>query len=92
MSSIQGNFMRVAAIPFQFIDERALVLTPDNQMAHELNESATLIFKLLETPKSFEDICTELTQYYESEQVWAHQRQIQDTLMEMLQKNILMRQ
>ncbi len=92
MNLTQVKFARVPSIPYQFIDERALILTPDTQMAHELNESATLIFKILETPMNIEEICLELAKTYQPDQIIGNLNLIEKSIIEMIDKKIITRQ
>lgn len=92
MNSTQTKYVRSPEIPFQFLEGKALVLTPDSQMAHELNESATEIFKILECASSFAEIISALGTIYEASEIERHTGEIEQTLNEMIEKRIIQRQ
>lgn len=54
-------------LPFQRMDEEAIVVNPQTREVHLLNETAARIWELLETPLSIDDLCDALEQEFEME-------------------------
>lgn len=63
--NLSKSFKRIQKIPWQMMEDKALILTPDQAEAHELNETATWIWLQLENQISIgelvEKMCSEFT-------------------------------
>lgn len=51
-----NSYRRSLHFPWQELEGKALVLQPEQSMAHELNETATVIWKRLESPGTIEQL------------------------------------
>jgi|GEM_PF-3467192 len=51
-------------LPWQEIEGRILILSPERQKAHDLNRSAGHIWKILSETKSLEDIVIQMNDIY----------------------------
>lgn len=58
------KFRRVEKIPFQIIDEKAVVLNVKTSQAHELNESLALVWSNLENPIELDQLVLLITENY----------------------------
>ena len=56
---------RVEKIPWQVLDGCALILTPQQSMAHELNEVATWIWQEIATETLVSDLAVKLTEVFD---------------------------
>lgn len=66
MSKTQLNSIkRVEKIPWQVLDGCALVLTPQQSMAHELNEVATWIWQEIANETLVSALAVKLTQVFD---------------------------
>jgi PqqD family protein of HPr-rel-A system len=61
----QATWRRDPALPFQRLDEEAIVVDPRTREVHLLNETAARIWDLLETTHSVADLCATLADEYE---------------------------
>lgn len=50
------NLYKRAARPWQEMNGRALILDPEKSAAHELNVTATFIWRLLDSPQEFDSM------------------------------------
>jgi PqqD family protein of HPr-rel-A system len=62
---MQRTWRRDPALPFQRMDEEAIVVDPRTREVHLLNETAARIWDLLETTHSLEELCATLADEYE---------------------------
>jgi PqqD family protein of HPr-rel-A system len=61
----QTSWRRDPTLPFQSMDEEAIVIDPRTREVHLLNETAARIWDLLETPCSVDELCAALAEEYE---------------------------
>jgi PqqD family protein of HPr-rel-A system len=66
-TSLAGAWRRDAALPFQRMDEDAIVVNPRTREVHLLNETAARIWELLEEPLSIDQLCAVLAEEFEGE-------------------------
>jgi PqqD family protein of HPr-rel-A system len=59
------NWRRDPALPFQRMDEEAIVVDPRMREVHLLNETAARIWELLATASSVDDLVATLADEYE---------------------------
>jgi len=52
-------------LPWQELDEKIVILSPETRMSHELNETASWIWKELEHEKSFKTLLEGLIEYFD---------------------------
>ena len=62
------NYRRVQGLPWQIIDEKAVILDPRNQKVHELNEVGSFIWEKLDGENDSQDITELLINDFECEQ------------------------
>ncbi len=61
------NYKRVQGLPWQIIDEKAVILDPRNQKVHELNEVGSFIWEKLDGENDSEEITNLLVQDFDCE-------------------------
>ena len=61
------NYRRVQGLPWQIIDEKAVILDPRNQKVHELNEVGSFIWEKLDGENDAEAISNLLTEDFDCE-------------------------
>ena len=61
------NYKRVEGLPWQVIDDKAVILDPRNQKVHELNEVGSFIWEKLDGEHDTEVISTLLTEDFDCE-------------------------
>lgn len=61
------NYKRVEGLPWQLIDDKAVILDPRNQKVHELNEVGSFIWEKLDGEHDTEEISTLLTEDFDCE-------------------------
>lgn len=61
------NYKRVQGLPWQIIDEKAVILDPRNQKVHELNEVGSFIWEKLDGGNDSEDITNLLVEDFDCE-------------------------
>ena len=72
--SFKNNIIkRKNGLPWQVMGDQALVLVPDKQEAHELNETACFIWQQLDGKNSFVDIIKNIQESYDVEELTAEQ-------------------
>lgn len=59
-------YKRVAGLPWQIIDESAVIIDPKNNRVHELNLVASYIWQKFDGQKSDQDILQSVEQSFES--------------------------
>ena len=52
-------------LPWQELEEKIVILSPETRMSHELNETASWIWKELEHESSFKTLLTGLVEHFE---------------------------
>jgi hypothetical protein len=58
---------RDSALPFQRMEEEAIVVNPRTREVHLFNETAARIWELLETPRSIDDLVGALGDEFDAE-------------------------
>jgi Coenzyme PQQ synthesis protein D (PqqD) len=58
-------------LPWQELDEKVVILSPQTKMSHELNETLSWIWKELEHQTSFSDLLKELVECFEVDETIA---------------------
>jgi alkyl hydroperoxide reductase subunit AhpC len=66
MFSTEKIYQRNPLTSWQKLDQQVLIISEDNQYAHELNEIAAFVWERLDT-KNISDIASELIENYEVE-------------------------
>lgn len=61
------SWRRDTGLPFQRMDEEAIVVNPRTREVHLLNETAARIWELLEAPRSVDELCEALEEEFEAE-------------------------
>jgi hypothetical protein len=61
------TYRRVQGLPWQMIDDKAVILDPRNQKVHELNEVGSFIWEKLDGETDPEEICTLLSEDFGGE-------------------------
>lgn len=61
------NYKRVEGLPWQVIDDKAVILDPRTQKVHELNEVGSFIWEKLDGEHDAEAISTLLTEDFDCE-------------------------
>jgi len=69
MSAVMSStcWSRDRDLPFQRMDDEAIVINPQTREVHLLNGTAARIWELLETPLSVAELCGELGKEFEAE-------------------------
>jgi len=67
MDNMSKLIKRNKLAPWQEMDEQALVLTPKKSTVHELNETATWIWKRLNGDRTLESIQIEMCEVFDIE-------------------------
>jgi PqqD family protein of HPr-rel-A system len=67
MSAATNGWRRDPALPFQRMEEEAIVVNPRTREVHLLNETAARIWELLEAPRSIDDLVATLGEEFEAE-------------------------
>jgi PqqD family protein of HPr-rel-A system len=60
------TWRRDTGLPHQQLDEETIVVDPAHREVHLLNETAARVWELCETPRSLEDLVSELAEEYEA--------------------------
>jgi hypothetical protein len=61
-----GRWRRDAEMPFQKLEEETIVLDPRRREVHLLNESASLIWELLASARSVDELTAALSDEYDA--------------------------
>ena len=61
------TYKRVEGLPWQMIDDKAVILDPRNQKVHELNEVGSFIWEKLDGQTDAEEISTLLNEDFDCE-------------------------
>jgi hypothetical protein len=61
-----ATWRRVAELPFQTLDEETLVVDPSRREVHLLNETATRVWQLCESPRSIDELVAVLAEEYDA--------------------------
>jgi hypothetical protein len=67
MSSSTTVWSRDAGLPFQRMEEEAIVINPRTREVHLLNEQGARIWELLETPRSVDELVATLGDEFDAE-------------------------
>ena len=59
------QYSRIREFPWQTIDGEAIIVEPQSQMSHEINEVGTLIWELLDGQRSLQEICTKVHEVFD---------------------------
>ncbi len=59
------TIVRADNVAQRLFEERMLVITPRNSMIHRFNEVGTFIWRLLETPKTKDEICSSIMEHFD---------------------------
>jgi PqqD family protein of HPr-rel-A system len=81
---------RNTTLPFQRMDEDALVVDPRTREVHLLNETAARIWELLETASSIDDLCAALAEEYEGAPADALRREVEAFVDDLRGKGLLL--
>jgi PqqD family protein of HPr-rel-A system len=60
-------WLRDAALPFQRMEEEAIVVDPRTREVHLFNGTAARIWELLATPRSIDEVCGALIDEFDAE-------------------------
>jgi PqqD family protein of HPr-rel-A system len=61
-----ATWRRDPGLPYQQLDEETIVVDPARREVHLLNATAARVWELCETPRSLEDLVSELAEEYEA--------------------------
>jgi len=61
-----ARWRRVADLPFQTLDEETLVVNPARREVHLLNDTATRVWELCATPRTLDEVVSELAREYDA--------------------------
>ncbi len=56
-------------IPFKIIDSKVLLLDQNNSKLRELNETASMIWTLIEHPKTIDSLAKEILKKYDAKEI-----------------------
>ena len=79
---------RDPALPFQRMEEEAIVVNPRTREVHLFNETAARIWELLETASSVDDIVATLAEEYEAASPDELRREVQAFLDDLGSKGL----
>ncbi len=79
---------RVDGLPFQSIDGRVLVVVPRQMEVHQLNETASRVWMLLEEARTLDGLVDALAVEYDAESA-AIRRDLEASLDEMRRKGLV---
>lgn len=79
---------RVDGLPFQSIDGRVLVVVPRQKEVHQLNETASRVWMLLEEARTLDGLVDALAVEYDAESA-AIRRDLEASLDEMRRKGLV---
>jgi PqqD family protein of HPr-rel-A system len=65
MADEKPSWRRDPALPFQRMDEEAIVVDPRTREVHLFNETGARIWELLEEPSTIDELCEALSDEYE---------------------------
>jgi hypothetical protein len=68
MSATGPTWRRVADLSFQALDEETLVISPSRREVHLLSETAGRVWQLCASPRTLEEVVTELAEVYDASQ------------------------
>jgi PqqD family protein of HPr-rel-A system len=84
------SLRRDPTLPFQRMDEDAIVVDPRTREVHLLNETAARIWELLETPSSVDELAAALAEEYEGPSPEALRREVEVFLDDLGGKGLLL--
>jgi PqqD family protein of HPr-rel-A system len=84
------SWRRDPALPFQRMDEEAIVVDPRSREVHLFNETAARIWELLETASSVDELCEALADEYEGAPPEALRSEVETFVSELGGKGLLM--
>jgi len=71
------TWRRDAGLPFQRMEEEAIVVDPKTRAVHLLNETGARIWELLETARSVDELALALADEYEGAPLEALRREVE---------------
>jgi PqqD family protein of HPr-rel-A system len=71
------SFRRDPTLPFQRLDEEAIVVDPRTREVHLLNETGARIWELLEEDSTVDELCEALAEEYEDAAPEALRREVE---------------
>jgi PqqD family protein of HPr-rel-A system len=83
------SWRRDPALPFQRMDEEAIVVDPRSREVHLLNETAARIWELLATASSIDDLVATLADEYEGASMDALRAEVEAFVGELGGKGLL---
>jgi len=87
--SNQTSWLRDATLPFQRMDEEAIVVDPRTREVHLFNETGARIWELLETASSVDELCAALAEEYEGAPPEALRGEVESFVSELGGKGLL---
>jgi PqqD family protein of HPr-rel-A system len=88
--SKSARLRRDPALPFQRMDEDAIVVDPRSREVHLLNETGARIWELLETASSVDDLAEALAEEYEGVAPEALRNEVEAFLGDLGAKGLLL--
>jgi PqqD family protein of HPr-rel-A system len=85
------TWRRDAALPFQRMDEEALVVDPRTREVHLLNETGARIWELLETARTVDELVATLADEYEGAPPEALRREVETFVSDLGGKGLVAR-
>jgi PqqD family protein of HPr-rel-A system len=83
------SWLRDPALPYQRMDEEAIVVDPRTREVHLLNETAARIWELLATATSVDELCEVLADEYEGAPPEALRSEVESFVSELGGKGLL---
>ena len=87
-SQATAHWTRDPGLPFQRMDEDAIVINPQTREVHLLNGTAARIWELLETPLSINDLVSALGNEFDAEPA-ALRREVETFVADLGDKGLL---
>jgi hypothetical protein len=84
-----GGWRRDSALPFQRMEEDAIVINPRTREVHLFNETGARIWELLETPRSVDDLVRALADEYEGATAEGLRREVEAFVADLGGKGLL---
>jgi hypothetical protein len=88
MSAATTHWTRDPGLPFQRMDEDAIVINPETREVHLLNGTAARIWELLETPLSIDDLVGALGREFDADPA-ALRREVETFVSDLGDKGLL---
>jgi PqqD family protein of HPr-rel-A system len=83
------SWLRDPTLPFQRMDEEAIVVDPRTREVHLFNETGARIWELLETASSVDKLCAALAEEYEGAPPEALRGEVESFVSELGGKGLL---